>query len=93
MTSLFEIVINLNYILFTKLPWPGDSKRNFRSSSQAATCPPHTMVASHCFFLLLKSSKETVNTNFILFGLTRSGIETESTVAAVGALSTRLLIG
>ena len=31
---------NCNYILFTKLPWPGDSKRTFRSSSQAATCPP-----------------------------------------------------
>ena len=36
-----------NYILFTKLPWPGDSKGTFRSSSQAATCPvptcqPHT---------------------------------------------------
>ena len=30
---------NCNYILFTKLPWPGDSERTFRSSSQAATCP------------------------------------------------------
>ena len=28
-----------NYILFTKLPWPGDSEMTFRSSSQAATCP------------------------------------------------------
>ena len=31
---------NCNYILFTKLPWPGDSEGTFRSSSQAATCPP-----------------------------------------------------
>ena len=30
---------NCNYILFTKLPWPGDSEKTFRSSSQAATCP------------------------------------------------------
>ena len=29
-----------NYILFTKLPWPGDNEGTFRSSSQAATCPP-----------------------------------------------------
>ena len=31
---------NCNYILFTKLSWPGDSEGTFRSSSQAATCPP-----------------------------------------------------
>ena len=31
---------NCNYILFTKLPWPGDSEGTFRSSSQAAT-PAH----------------------------------------------------
>ena len=31
---------NWNYILFTKLPRPGDSEGTFRSSSQAATCPP-----------------------------------------------------
>ena len=40
---------NCNYILFTKLPWPGDSERTFRSSSQAATCPPvyHTRRKLH----------------------------------------------
>ena len=32
-------VCNCNYILFPKLPWPGDSEGTFRSSSQAATCP------------------------------------------------------
>ena len=31
---------NCNYILFTKLPWSGDSKGNFWSLSQAATFPP-----------------------------------------------------
>ena len=38
-----------NYILFTKLPWPGDSEGTFRSSSQAATCPPvyHTRRRLH----------------------------------------------
>ena len=41
---------NCNYILFTKLPWPGDSEGTFRSSSQAATCLPHTAEASHCLF-------------------------------------------
>ena len=40
---------NCNYILFTKLPWPGDSEGTFRSSSQAATCPPvyHTWRRLH----------------------------------------------
>ena len=38
-----------NYILFTKLPWPGDSEGTFRSSSQTATCPPvyHTRRRLH----------------------------------------------
>ena len=40
---------NCNYILFTKLPWPGDSEGTFRSSSQVATCPPvyHTRRRPH----------------------------------------------
>ena len=40
---------NCNYILFTKLPWPGDSEGIFRSSSQAATCTPayHTRRRLH----------------------------------------------
>ena len=40
---------NCNYILFTELPWPGDSEGTFRSSSQAATCPPvyHTRRRLH----------------------------------------------
>ena len=45
--SLIVIVIT-----FTKLlPWPGESKRTFRSSIQAAsTCLPHTAEASYCPF-------------------------------------------
>ena len=40
---------NCNHISFTKLPWPGDSEGTFRSSSQAATCPPvyHTRRRFH----------------------------------------------
>ena len=40
---------NCNYTLFTKLPWPEDSEGTFRSSSQAATCPPvyHTRWRLH----------------------------------------------
>ena len=40
---------NCRYILFTKLPWPEDSEGAFRSSSQAATCPPvyHTRRRLH----------------------------------------------
>ena len=37
---LFQFSNIYSYILLTKLPWPGDSKRTFQSSSQAATCPP-----------------------------------------------------
>ena len=38
-----------NYVLFTKLPWPGDSEGTFRSSSRAATFPPvyHTRWRLH----------------------------------------------
>ena len=47
MTSLFEIVINLNYILFTKLPWSGDSKGVFRSLSQAPSCFKFNLYATY----------------------------------------------
>ena len=36
---IFQFSNNYSYILFTKLPWPGDSEGTFRSSSQAATYP------------------------------------------------------
>ena len=47
--TLRKMTGNCNYILFTKLPWPGDSEGTFRSSSQAATCPPvyHTRRRLH----------------------------------------------
>ena len=48
---------NCNYILLTKLPWPGDSKGTFWSSSQAATCPPvyHTRWWLHSVSLIAES--------------------------------------
>ena len=43
------VIVIVIYILFTKLPWPGDSEGTFRSSSQAAICPPvyHTQRRLH----------------------------------------------
>ena len=58
---------NCNYTLFTKLPWPGDSEGTFRSSSQAATCPPvyHTRRRLHTVPLIAeRQAWKAVNTNF-----------------------------
>ena len=43
-----------NYILFTKLPWPGDYEGTFRSSSQASAGPPvyHTRRRLHAVPLI-----------------------------------------
>ena len=47
-------VCNCSYILFTKLLWPRDSEGTFRTSSQAATCPPiyHTRQRLHIVHLI-----------------------------------------
>ena len=85
-----------NYILFTKLPWPGDSEGTFRSSSQAATCPPvyHTRRRLHTVpFNAEHQAGKLWIPSFIVFGLTRPGIEPESTVSVADALFTRPLIG
>ena len=79
--------------LFIKLPWPGESEGTFRSSSQAATCPPLAVEASQCLFLIVNSSSEDVNRNFTLLGLTRPGIEPTPIVSVVDALFTLPLIG
>ena len=87
---------NCDYILFTKLPWPGNSKGTFRSSSQAATCPPvyYTRRRLHTVPLIAEcqAGKMWIPI-FIIFGLTRPGIKPESTVSVADALSTRSLIG
>ena len=56
-------LLNSNYSLFMKLPWPGDSYGTLRFSSHAATCPnclPHTVEASHCPFSLLNVQQESL---------------------------------
>ena len=87
---------NRNYILFTKLPWPGDSEGTVRSSSQAATGPPvyHTQRRLHTVPLIAeRQAGKLWIPIFIVFGMTRSGIEPESTASVADALSTRPLIG
>ena len=97
-----------NYILFTKLPWPGDSEGTFRSSSQAATCPPvyHTRRRLHTVpliaerqagklcgtYQLLNVKQGSCEYQFLVFGLTRPGIEPKSTALVADALSLRPLI-
>ena len=95
LTTLFVIVIN---ILFAKLPWPGDSKETFQSSSQVATCPvptclPHTVEASHCPFNCWTSSREAVNPNFYSLWLDSTGNQTLVYCSVADTLSTRPLIG
>ena len=95
-TTLITRLCNCSYILFTKLPRPWDSKVTFRSSSQAATCPPvyHTRWRLHAVPLIAERQASKVWIPiFKVFGLTRPGNEPKSTVSAANALSTRPLIG
>ena len=87
---------NCNYILSTKLPWPGDSEGTFRSSSQAATCPPvyHTRWRLHTVPLIAeRQAGKLWIPIFVVFSLTRPGIEPKSTALVADALSTGPLIG
>ena len=75
---------------------PGNSKGTFRSSSQAATCLPvyHTRRRLHIILLITeRQAGQLWIAIFIVFGLTRPGIEPESTVSVADALSTQPLIG
>ena len=88
--------INCNYILFTKLPWPGDSEGTFQSSSNAATCLPHAVEASHSVLSLKLLNVKQGSCEYlilIVFGLTRPGIEPDSTASVSNALFTRPPIG
>ena len=78
---------NCNGVLFNKLPWPEESDGIFRSSSQAATCLPHTVEASHCPLIVEYQARKLWIPIFIIFGLTRPGIEPESIVSEANALS------
>ena len=59
-TSSFKLETIVIVILFTKLPWPGDSEGTFRSSSQAAPCPPvyHTRRKLHTVPLFAERQAE-----------------------------------
>ena len=60
-----------------------DSKGNLGSSSQAATCSPHTEEVSLCNFLLLNIKQvgsEAVNTNFYNLWFYPTLIEPQSTL-------------
>ena len=77
------------------MPWPGDSEGTFRSSSQAATCPSvyHTRWRLHTVPLIAeRQAGKLCIPIFIVFGLTRPGIEPVSTASVADALSTRPLI-
>ena len=92
--TLFRTNCNCNYILFTKLPWPGNSEGTFRSLSQAATCPSvyHTRWRLHTVPLIAERQAGKLRIPiFIVFGLTRPGIEPLSTASIADALSTRPL--
>ena len=92
--SFIKLNCNCDYILF-KLTWPGDSEGTFWSSSQAATCPSvyHTWQRIHTVPLNAeRQAGKLWIPIFIVFGLTRLGIELESTVSVADALSTRPLI-
>ena len=78
------------------MPWPEDSERTFWSSSQAATCPPvnHTRRRLHTVPLIAERQTGKLQIPiFIVFGLTRPGIEPKPTASVADALSTRPLIG
>ena len=62
-----EQLLLLNCILFTKLPWSGDSEgifSVFESSCLMLACLPHTLDALHSPFNCRTSIREGVNTNF-----------------------------
>ena len=78
--------------LFTKLLWPGDSEGTFRSSSQAATCLPHTANASNCLFIAERQAEKLLIPVFCLW-FNPEGIKLRFTASVADALSTWPLIG
>ena len=83
---------NSYYILFTNLPWPGDSKGTSRFLSQAATYLSvyHSRRRLHTVSLIAyrQAVQQLRISIFTVFGLTRPGIEPESTASVPDALST-----
>ena len=78
------------------MPWPGDSEGIFRSLIQAATCQPvyHTWRRPQTVPLFAeRQAGKLLIPIFIVFGLTRPGIEPDFTVSVADTLSTQPLIG
>ena len=79
-----------NYISCTKLPWPGDSEGTLHSLSEAVY---QTRRRLHTVPLIAeRQAGKLWIPSFIVFGLTRPGIELESPAAVADALSNRSLI-
>ena len=66
--------------LLAKLLSPGDSEGTFRSSSLAATCLPLALS-----FFIAEDQAEKLGLYTSFYGLTRQGIEPESTVSGADA--------
>ena len=81
--------------LFVKLGCRGDSEETF---GHRFKLPPVHLFTKHnggfplSLLMLNVKSRKAVNTNFLVFGLTRPGMEPRSTVLVAGSLSTRPLI-
>ena len=58
------------YIIIHQVALAEGSERTLRSSSQAATCLPHTWEASHCSFLVLNIKQGNCEHQFIILGVT-----------------------
>ena len=75
-------------ILFTKLPWPGDNAWTIHYSSQAATRLPHTVRLHLVPFNADRPVGKLWIPVFIVFGLTRPGIEPGYTASVADARPT-----
>ena len=58
--------------LFTKLLRTGDREGLFRFSSQAATCLPHVVEATHSLFTAENQAWKLKKSIFVVFGLTEN---------------------
>ena len=88
-------ICKYNYILFTKLPWPGISDETFRALNQAATCPLvyHTGWKLYTTPVIAKHQVGSYKYQlFRIFGLIRPRNELLFTVSVADGLCNRPLI-
>ena len=84
---------NCSHILFSKLPWPGDSEGTFRYLSQATTCLPHWHWRRHTVPSIAKRQPGSCEYQFLSFWLNPTWNWSQSIVSVADALSTRPLTG